>query len=65
MGVLHDGPAIGAGNCVVDIKGAARLDLDRPDRCQNQRLFTLNCSSNGDNIQQSRMQSLLLVGPPA
>lgn len=36
MGVLHYGLAIGSRNCVVDIEGAARLNLDRPDRCQYQ-----------------------------
>ena len=34
LAVLHDGLAIGSRNCVVDIEGAARLDLDGPDRGQ-------------------------------
>ena len=38
MGVIHNGLAVGSRNCVVDIEGAAGLDLNRPDRCQCQRL---------------------------
>ena len=39
MGVLHNGLAIGSCDSVVDIEGAARLDLDVPNKRHFKILF--------------------------